>query len=128
MVHCPGTRPPNTPVAPEEARMDAYLPMSVIDELPVRVAVARIVQLFAEDVAVRLMARWDHAKGLQQMKRILTQVDLIFECRDYRVPLTSRNPMFEETLAGKTRVVVYTKKDLGVENEGEVVKKVILII
>ena len=62
------------------------------------------------------------------MKRILTQVDLIFECRDYRVPLTSRNPMFEETLAGKTRVVVYTKKDLGVENEGEVVKKVILII
>ncbi|KAI6250581.1 Mitochondrial GTPase 1 [Erysiphe necator] len=54
-----------------------------------------------------------HASGLAEMKKILTQVHLIIECRDYRVPLTSRNPLFEQTLAGKERLVVYTKKDLG---------------
>ena len=58
-----------------------------------------------------------HAKGLQQMKRMLAQVDLIIECRDYRVPLTSRNPLFEETLAGRPRVIVYTKRDLGIDSD-----------
>ena len=50
------------------------------------------------------------------MKTMITQIDLIFECRDYRVPLTSRNPMFEESLAGRQRVIVYTKRDLGSQN------------
>jgi hypothetical protein len=66
-----------------------------------------------------------HAKGLQQMKRMLAQVDLIIECRDYRVPLTSRNPLFEESLAGKPRVIVYTKRDLGVEDpRGDIARTV----
>ncbi|KAK5008118.1 Mitochondrial GTPase 1 [Cryomyces antarcticus] len=47
------------------------------------------------------------------MKTLLSSIDLIIECRDYRVPLTSRNPMFEESLAGRERVIVYTKRDLG---------------
>lgn len=47
------------------------------------------------------------------MRTMLSQIDLIVECRDYRVPLTSRNPLFEETLAGRERMVVYTKRDLG---------------
>lgn len=47
------------------------------------------------------------------MKTMLTHIDLVIECRDYRVPLTSRNPLFEENLAGKERLVVYTKQDLG---------------
>jgi ribosome biogenesis GTPase A len=59
-----------------------------------------------------------HAKGLSQMKRMLSQVDLIIECRDYRVPLTSRNPLFEESLLGKPRLIVYTKKDLGSQAGG----------
>lgn len=49
------------------------------------------------------------------MKTMLSQIDLILECRDYRVPLTSRNPLFEETLAGRERLVIYTKQDLGCE-------------
>ena len=49
------------------------------------------------------------------MKTMLSQIDLIIECRDYRVPLTSRNPLFEETLAGRERLIVYTKQDLGSE-------------
>lgn len=54
-----------------------------------------------------------HAAGLSKMRSMLSQIDLIVECRDYRVPLTSHNPMFEDSLAGKERLIVYTKKDLG---------------
>lgn len=54
-----------------------------------------------------------HAAGLAKMRTLLSQIDLVIECRDYRIPLTSRNPMFEEALRGRERVVVYTKKDLG---------------
>src|ERR1700753_2963933 len=54
-----------------------------------------------------------HRKGLSKMKTLLSTTDLVIECRDYRVPLTSRNPLFEESLAGRERLVVYTKRDLG---------------
>ncbi|OAL48302.1 mitochondrial GTPase 1 [Pyrenochaeta sp. DS3sAY3a] len=54
-----------------------------------------------------------HKSGLQKMKSLLSSVDLVIECRDYRVPLTSRNPLFEKALEGKERVIVYTKRDLG---------------
>ena len=47
------------------------------------------------------------------MKTLLSSIDLIIECRDYRVPLTSRNPLFEASLAGRERLIVYTKRDLG---------------
>ncbi len=47
------------------------------------------------------------------MKTMLNYIDLVIECRDYRVPLTSRNPLFEENLAGRERLIVYTKQDLG---------------
>ncbi|EPQ66082.1 Bgt-1195 [Blumeria graminis f. sp. tritici] len=60
-----------------------------------------------------------HASGLAGMKTMLSQIDLILECRDYRVPLTSRNPLFEQALAGRERVVVHTKKDLGSWNSQE---------
>lgn len=56
------------------------------------------------------------------MRTMLSQIDLIVECRDYRVPLTSRNPLFEETLAGRERMVVYTKRDLGSTGGGEETK------
>jgi ribosome biogenesis GTPase A len=49
------------------------------------------------------------------MKELVGSVELIIECRDYRVPLSSRNPLFEETLQGKERMIVYTKRDLGME-------------
>lgn len=47
------------------------------------------------------------------MKSLLSSIDVVIECRDYRVPLTSRNPLLEESLAGRRRLVVYTKRDLG---------------
>ena len=60
-----------------------------------------------------------HRAGLNKMKTMLTNIDLIIECRDYRVPLTSRNPLFEENLAGRERLIVYTKQDLGSEGTQE---------
>ena len=58
-----------------------------------------------------------HQAGLTKMKTMLSYIDLIIECRDYRIPLTSRNPLFEETLAGRERLIVYTKQDLGSEGK-----------
>ena len=54
-----------------------------------------------------------HRAGLTKMKTMLSSIDLVIECRDYRVPLTSRNPLFEENLVGKKRLIIYTKQDLG---------------
>jgi len=63
-----------------------------------------------------------HRAGLTKMNTMLSQIDLIIECRDYRVPLTSRNPLFENSLAGRERVIVYTKKDLGSPGRSEAVE------
>ena len=54
-----------------------------------------------------------HAAGLSKMKSLINQIDLVIECRDYRTPLVSRNPLFEETLGERPRLIVYTKQDLG---------------
>ncbi|SMR48672.1 unnamed protein product [Zymoseptoria tritici ST99CH_1E4] len=59
-----------------------------------------------------------HAAGLAKMKTMLGQIDLVVECRDYRIPLTSRNPMFENSLGGRERMIIYTKKDLGSKGAG----------
>lgn len=54
-----------------------------------------------------------HRAGLAKMKGMLAQIDLLIECRDYRVPFTSENPLFEAELAGRPRLVLLTKRDLG---------------
>ena len=53
-----------------------------------------------------------HRTGLAQITQLVSSVELIIECRDYRVPLSSRNPMFENALIGRERLMVYTKRDL----------------
>ncbi|KAJ5251693.1 hypothetical protein N7489_002103 [Penicillium chrysogenum] len=54
-----------------------------------------------------------HRAGLTKMKSMLSTIDYVVECRDYRAPVTSINPMFEEALGKIRRLVVYTKRDLG---------------
>ncbi|PKX97132.1 putative GTPase MTG1 [Aspergillus novofumigatus IBT 16806] len=56
-----------------------------------------------------------HRAGLKKMQNMLSSIDYVIECRDYRVPVTSINPMFEEALGKTRRLVVYTKRDLGAE-------------
>lgn len=57
-----------------------------------------------------------HAAGLSKMKALLGSTDLIIECRDYRTPIVSRNPLFEEALGERPRLIVYTRQDLGSKN------------
>ncbi|KAI5867857.1 P-loop containing nucleoside triphosphate hydrolase protein [Durotheca rogersii] len=53
-----------------------------------------------------------HAAALANMRRSLSDIGLVIECRDSRVPLASANPLLDEALAGRPRVVVYTKAGL----------------
>ena len=56
------------------------------------------------------------------MQRVLSNIGLVIECRDFRVPLTSWNPLLEKSLMSsaspvgggeRARIIVYTKRDLG---------------
>ncbi|KAI1360730.1 P-loop containing nucleoside triphosphate hydrolase protein [Xylaria arbuscula] len=53
-----------------------------------------------------------HTAALTSMRKVLSNIGLILECRDSRVPLTSTNPLLESSLAGRDRIIVYTKSDL----------------
>ncbi|KAI8948677.1 P-loop containing nucleoside triphosphate hydrolase protein [Xylaria longipes] len=53
-----------------------------------------------------------HTAALASMRKVLSNIGLIIECRDSRVPLTSANPLLESALAGRDRIIVYTKTDL----------------
>jgi mitochondrial GTPase 1 len=65
-----------------------------------------------------------HVSALRNITERLSNVGLVLECRDYRVPLTSRNPLLDRAIAGRPRIIVYTHRDLGV-NSPAVVEQVI---
>ncbi|KAL2149852.1 hypothetical protein VTH82DRAFT_7528 [Thermothelomyces myriococcoides] len=59
-----------------------------------------------------------HQAGLSRMRHGLSTIGLIIECRDFRVPITSWNPLLEQSLAAsnpaeRSRIIVYTHRDLG---------------
>ena len=54
-----------------------------------------------------------HHAGAEKIKSILPQISLVLECRDFRLPLSTHNPHLERTIAGRERLLVYTKSDLG---------------
>ncbi|KAK4102182.1 P-loop containing nucleoside triphosphate hydrolase protein [Parathielavia hyrcaniae] len=61
-----------------------------------------------------------HHAGLARMRQTLSTVGLIIECRDFRLPITSWNPLLEQSLAAspssspsdRSRIIVYTHHDL----------------
>lgn len=57
-----------------------------------------------------------------KMRAMLDQVDQVIECRDFRVPFTSINPLFEHVLGDKPRMIVYTKRDLAGDHKLEMQK------
>lgn len=73
------------------------------------------IRFHAGDALPRSYFLGHHQAGLSKMKTMLSYIDLVIECRDYRVPLISCNPLFEENLGGRERLIVYTKQDLGSE-------------
>jgi hypothetical protein len=50
--------------------------------------------------------------GLRALASTISDIDLIIETRDARIPLSSRNPYLEDVCAGKRRLVLYNKRDL----------------
>lgn len=56
------------------------------------------------------------AKARRQVEERLKQVDVVMELLDARLPLSSRNPMMQEILSGKPRLVLLNKYDLADAN------------
>ncbi|SDW00525.1 Ras superfamily GTP-binding protein YlqF [Marininema mesophilum] len=52
------------------------------------------------------------AKARRQVEEKVKQVDLVFELLDARLPMASGNPMIDEVLGEKLRVILLTKSDL----------------
>ncbi|KAK1446301.1 hypothetical protein CMEL01_10544 [Colletotrichum melonis] len=61
-----------------------------------------------------------HHAALREISSRLSDVGLVLECRDYRVPLTSWNPVLDRAIAGRERIVVYTHRDLGADSPASV--------
>jgi len=76
------------------------------------------------DTIVKSYFLGHHKAGLSKMRQLLGQIDILIECRDYRVPLSSRNPLLEHDLTGRERIVVYTKSDLGSNGQDEKAREV----
>ena len=50
-------------------------------------------------------------KARRQMEENLKKVDFIIEIRDARIPLASKNPMLDELIGTKPRLIILSKKD-----------------
>lgn len=50
-------------------------------------------------------------KAKRQMEENLKKVDFIIEIRDARIPMASKNPMIEEIIGNKPRLILLSKKD-----------------
>ena len=57
------------------------------------------------------------AKARRQVSEKLKLVDIIFELVDARLPLSSRNPMIDEVINQKPRLLILNKHDMADENE-----------
>lgn len=51
-------------------------------------------------------------KAKRAIEEQLKAVDMVIECRDARIPIASSNPMIEELIQHKPRLIVLTKRDL----------------
>ncbi|XP_004077219.1 mitochondrial ribosome-associated GTPase 1 isoform X2 [Oryzias latipes] len=79
------------------------------------------------DFGGREVAHWfpgHMAKGLKQMKASLKSVDCIVEIHDARIPLSGRNPLFQNTLDVRPHILVLNKMDLAdLSNKQKILKK-----
>lgn len=57
------------------------------------------------------------AKAKREVSEQLKKVDVVFELVDARIPYSSRNPMIDEVIQQKPRVVILNKKDMANLNE-----------
>ncbi len=57
------------------------------------------------------------AKARREVTEQLKKVDVVFELVDARIPYSSRNPMIDEVIQQKPRVVIFNKKDMANDKE-----------
>lgn len=57
------------------------------------------------------------AKAKREVTEQLKKVDVVFELVDARIPYSSRNPMIDDVIKQKPRVVILNKKDMSNLNE-----------
>lgn len=57
------------------------------------------------------------AKARRQVTEKLKLVDIVFELVDARIPLSSRNPMIEEIIGQKPRLILINKSDMADPNK-----------
>ena len=57
------------------------------------------------------------AKARRQVTEKLKLVDIIFELIDARLPLSSRNPMIDEVIGQKTRLLILNKADMADDHQ-----------
>ncbi len=57
------------------------------------------------------------AKARREVTEKLKLVDIIFELIDARLPLSSRNPMIDEVINQKPRLLILNKADMADEQE-----------
>src|ERR1700760_186602 len=50
-----------------------------------------------------------HRSTLRQLSILRSSTDFYIDVRDYRIPLTSANPLLRRALTGLPRIIVYTK-------------------
>src|SRR5690606_3638069 len=51
-------------------------------------------------------------RAKRQIQEKLKLIDIVIELLDARVPMSSRNPMIDEILSGKPRLIILNKADL----------------
>ena len=66
------------------------------------------------------------AKARREVTEKLKLVDIVFELIDARLPLSSRNPMIDEVIHQKPRLLILNKMDLADETETDKLDPVIL--
>ncbi|KAL7928699.1 P-loop containing nucleoside triphosphate hydrolase protein [Trichoderma chlorosporum] len=59
-----------------------------------------------------------HHAAVSKLKTVLSRISLVIECRDFRLPLSTHNPILEKAVAGCPKLIVYTKYDLGSDSPG----------
>lgn len=59
-----------------------------------------------------------HHAGATKIKSVLSNISLVLECRDFRLPLSTQNPTLEQAVSGRQKLIVYTKSDLGTDSRG----------
>src|SRR5690554_8168751 len=57
------------------------------------------------------------AKARREVQEKLKLVDIVFELIDARLPLSSRNPMIDEVIHQKPRLLILNKADMADESE-----------